>query len=188
MQRLKHLSRPAWLTAGVLVGAIAVPAVTVAATATIVNVQGTGHTAAVSSGGQLRTIEMDPSNLIHLRGATNNCINLGAPPAGRAWVLKSVSFANINTASAGDYVSAVLMANPCGFGSIPLADAEFNVPGNHDVSLGDGVAIPSGTEVALQVSGGNVTANVYGYSITSSAVPHTATVMRNLGPATSRRR
>ena len=183
MGRLRNLSRPAWLTAGVLAGAIAVPAVTVAATATIVHVQGNGHTASVSGGGQLRTVEMDPANFVHLRGSTSNCSDLGTAPTGRALVLKSLSVSNITTVGVGDYVSAnVSVGTVCGFGTV-IGDAEFAAPGSHEVDLGDGVAIPAGKHVYLSVNGGNVTVNAYGYSITSDAVPGSPAIMRNIGPA-----
>lgn len=184
MRRLKNLSRPVWLTVGVLAGAIAVPAVTVAATATIVNIQGSGHTASVSPGGQLRTVEMDPSNFAHLRGATGTgCKDLGTASTSRAYIVRDIAFGNTSSVAVGDYVSALVLAgSSCASGSV-IADAEFAQPDSQEVHLGDGVAVPAGTHLWLSVNGGNVAGNVYGYTITHSAVPQTATAIRHIGPA-----
>jgi hypothetical protein len=183
-KRLNRLPRPVWLTAGVVAGLIAVPAVTVAATATIVNIQGNGHTASVSPAGQLRTVEMDPSTFTHLGGSAGiSCKDLGTASTSRAFVARDVSFANITTVSAGDYVSAVVIAGSSCAGGSSVADAEFAQPGSHEVHLGDGVAVPAGTHLWLAVNGGNITANVYGYTVTPNAVPHTAAALRHIGPA-----
>src|SRR3954452_16164358 len=146
MRPLKNLSRPVWLTVGVLAGAIAVPAVTVAATATIVNIQGNGHTASVSPAGQLRTVEMDPSTFTHLAGSAGiGCKDLGTASTSRAFVAPDISFANTTTVPAGDYASAVVIAGSSCVSGSSVADAEFAQPGSHDVHLGDGVAVPAGT-------------------------------------------
>lgn len=187
--RLRHLSRSGWMIAGLLVGAIAIPAVTVAATATIVHVQGNGHTASVSPAGQLRVIDMDPEYFTHLRNSitSGNCADLGTASTRRPYIVRRISVSAYNGPASGDYSSVnVAAGSNCGFGAKVIADAQFSSPGTHEVDLGDGVALPAGTHLWLSANGSSSTADVYGYTVNPAAVPASTASVRRIGPRTHR--
>src|SRR3954451_11134820 len=93
MSRLRPLSRFGWLILGLVIGAVAVPAVAAATAASLVTISGNNHDAAVSPGGQLRTIAMDPASTLHTETFTdaNTCVPLFTVPDTRSMMVRHIN-------------------------------------------------------------------------------------------------
>jgi hypothetical protein len=64
MSKLKNMSRAGWIVVGLVAALVLVPTAAVAATATLVKIQGTsGNKADVTGAGQLLTTTAQPQNL-----------------------------------------------------------------------------------------------------------------------------
>jgi hypothetical protein len=181
MSRLRSLSRPGWVTLGLVLGAILVPATAVAVTATAVNIVGNNHTASVSPGGQLREIEMDPSTWFHDSGFTDfsTCTDLGTVSTTRAIILKHLNFHPVGLTGSSQF--AYLSTGPSCGGST-IQEVNFAGYGLTSAPLGQGVALPAGTHLSMWSAGAQTRVDVFGYTITKSAVPAGAATLRSVGP------
>lgn len=185
MHRFRRLSPSAWVLVGLAVGAIAVPAVALAAGAQLVTIRGTNQNAAVTPASQLRTTEMDPKYNVHLRTSatsTNNstCRDLGTASTARAFILKQ---ANFNAAETGGFTSHevdIFASANCGGSVVTSADLTDN--SSTSAPLGPGVALPAGTHLSAFFFDISAAVDLYGYTVQAGAVPHTAAALRRLGP------
>jgi hypothetical protein len=185
MHRLRRLSPSAWILVGLAVGAIAVPAVALAAGAQLVTIRGNNQNASVTPAGQLRVAEMDPRLTAHLRTSASSvggstCRDLGTPSTSRAFVLKQ---ANINAGETGGFTTHevdIFASANCG-GSV-VASADLTAGSSSNAPLGPGVALPSGTHLSAFFFDVGASVDLYGYTVQDGAVPHTATAMHRLGP------
>jgi hypothetical protein len=168
---------------GLILGLIALPAIALGATGQLVTITG-GHNASVSPAGQLRMVEMDPTNYAQMAGSAGEgeCTDLGAISPTRAYIIKSVNF-NLTTAPiAGEVVGSALFVGPdCA--AAQIARVYANPTEGRDIALGDGVGIRAGTHISLVGDGGPATVDVYGYTATASAVTHNPTVKSAGTPA-----
>src|SRR4051794_16560433 len=148
MSRLRQLSRPGWVTLGLVLGAILVPATAVAVTATAVNIVGNNHTASVSPAGQLRTIEMDPSTWFHIAGLANNgdCHDLGTVSTTRGIIVKQVNMHTTSLDAASLHFARLYTGSIC-LGSA-IGEASFSDLSLTAIPLGQGVALPAGTHLS----------------------------------------
>jgi hypothetical protein len=157
------------MTVGLVVGAIAIPAGAVAATATLVSIRGNNHTAFVTPANQLRTASADPADFFNLRVLleqdTGTCLPLGTPPTGQAWVIKSLTVSAHALATSGQAATLTTGAN-C---DTPLQVVDISQRGAQTVTFGDGLVIPSGTTLSASRSNVAADVNVSGYSIPAGA-------------------
>jgi hypothetical protein len=182
MSRLRSASRPGWLTLGLVVGAILAPATAVAVTATAVNIVGNNHTAAVSPGGQVREIEMDPSTWFHTSGLANfsSCTDLGTPSTTRAIILKHLNVQPVGFTGTNGQFGYLSTGPSCGGATIQSFN--FANYGVTSLPLGQGVALPAGTHLSVWGANVQVQVDVFGYTITKSAVSAGAATLRSVGP------
>jgi hypothetical protein len=183
MPRLTRLRRSGWMTIGLVIGAVAVPAIAVGATITTVSIVGNNHTASVTPAGQLRTENMD-AQYDFSAGAVSSggqCVSLPGVPATRALIVKQI---NINTESvqnAANAFAAVYGDADCG-GSI-LVEADLQTRGMTSISLGSGIPVPAGRGLSVYAVDAHAYANAIGYSVQKSAVPTGAAALQHFGPA-----
>jgi hypothetical protein len=186
MHRFRRLSPSAWVLVGLAVGAIAVPAVALAAGAQLVTIRGNNQNASVTPAGQLRTAEMDPQLTVHLRQSASSvngstCRDLGTPSTSRAFILKQL---NINAGETGGFTTHevdIFASANCG-GSV-VGSADLTAGSSSNAPLGPGVALPAGTHLSAFFFDVGATVDAYGYTVQADAVPNTAAALRRLGPA-----
>jgi hypothetical protein len=184
MHRLRHLSRPAWLTTGLLIGAIVVPAVAAGAAATVVSITGpSGNTAYVSPANQLRAVEMDASKLVHLRASpsSDSCVNIDSPAPSRGLVIKQI---NVDAATVSDPADAYadVFAGPDCSGAAGVGSVDLTERGAFTLELGTGIALPPGVELSLYSNHAELIVDAFGYSVPGASFPSTAAALRQLGP------
>ena len=127
--------------------------------------------------GTLTARESSPKDLVSFigNGSGSTCQTVGAPPAGRAWVIKSLSaniFSNGGTPFGPSQFLGVYTNTTC---SYPYAWVMTPTSlGHNEVSLDPGLAIPETGALSVQLFG-NTTLQwelqARGYSVASSALP-----------------
>jgi hypothetical protein len=181
---VSRFSRPAWLTTGLLIGAVAVPAFALGATGQLVTITG-GHNASVSAGGQLRTVEMDPANIVHGSAFSSGaCAPLAVAPANRALIIKQI---NVNAEAVVGTASVVISSDPACAGDVAAADLPQR--GLTSIPLGPGIPVRAGTGLYVHANGAGSTVQVdaLGYSITPSALPAGIAAEQHIGSASGQR-
>lgn len=171
MSRLSRFSRPGWLTLGIVIGAIAIPAVAAAAAATVVVIRGpSNHSADVTPAGQLRATEMDPSFLAQLQGGvvSNQCKDLGAVSTTRGFVVKTITISATNVPNGFGAVSVWPTTNCSGS---EVTTAAFPNATTHTIDLGNGLAVKPGAHLSMSALDVNAYAHVYGYTVPAAATP-----------------
>jgi hypothetical protein len=185
MHRFRRLSPSAWVLVGLAVGAIAVPAVALAAGAQLVTIRGNNQNASVTPAGQLRTAEMDPRLNVHLHTSAvlvndSGCRPLGTPSTTRAFILKQT---NMSASGTGGFSSHSVDLYASGTCSGPLLSSTFLTAGqSSNAPLGPGVAIPANTPLSAFFFDVAASVDLYGYTVQAGAVPNTAGALRHLGP------
>jgi hypothetical protein len=187
MPRPSRLSRSGWMTAGLIAGAIAVPAVAVGATITTVSIVGNNHTASVTPAGQLRTENMDPQYAFSAGAVSSGqCVQIPGLSTTRALIVKQININAESVQNAANAFAAVYGDNDCG-GHI-LAEADITNRGMTSISLGSGVPVPAGRGLSVYALDAHAYATAIGYSVQKSAVPSGAAALRHFGPAAPARR
>jgi hypothetical protein len=179
---LRSLSRSGWITVGLVIGAVAVPAIAFGAGAQLVTIRGNNNNASVTPAGQLRAAEMDPAFDINLSTGPNSqgCLPVAAPPAGRALVVKQFNIDVVSAQNAGPI--AQIFVGPTCTGRL-VQEVALPQRGLVTVPMGAGLAVPAGTPITVAVGSAFASVNAFGYTVQSSAVPATAAALRRLGRA-----
>jgi hypothetical protein len=176
-----RLSRSGWIVVGIVIGAIAIPALAVAAAVTVVNVRGNGNNAYVTPAHQLRSAPADPADFRFLTGGSSgSCNDLGAPAgSARAFV---VTHADINVSSLNSIGAVVgILETEANCGGEALAVVTPATTGPHEFDLSPGVALPAGTHLSFDVINGGGTVTVTGYAIPTVALPAGVRTVRSAG-------
>jgi hypothetical protein len=165
---------------------VAIPATAFAVTFTNVAITDPGgvNRAKVSTGGALSVsgtaTVATPSNLVRISGLgiLGLCSSLYTVPAGKALILTSGSIhahssAPNDQAHVGIYLTSP--DNPC---FDPITEAFGDATTNWvttPVDYGSGLALPTGTQLAVAGAAGNGVVELHGYLVPASAVPAAAT-------------
>jgi hypothetical protein len=184
MSRLRSMSRSGWVVVGLVLGAIAIPAVAVAATATLVTIRGNNHNAAVSPAGQLRTVTMDPANTFHTESYVGDaaCVPLFTVPADKSVVIRHINVSVFDTPTNETNRYLNVITGTCGQTPTSfLADVRITGQGPISIPLGDGISLPAGTQVNGFFLGADGFVDLFGYTMGANAVP--ASAIHNSGPA-----
>jgi hypothetical protein len=182
---VSRFSRPAWLTTGLIIGVIAVPAVSVAATATYVSITANGRVAGVTPYGQLRSAEADPGYAVHKAAfVTPGCTDLGVLSKNVPLVLKQFNVGMTSVDSAVTHGEIYLRTgSECG--GVDLAKQDHSTFDTIPASLDPGLMIPAGAHLSVFVKFAVFDVDLYGYQAVSAAKPPAspAQMLRNAGPA-----
>jgi hypothetical protein len=174
-----------WRTASLLAGALIVgtivgPPLAQAATAGLARIEGGGssNVVKVASTGQLQIAQADPKSLV-AKFSAEDCNKGGIykVPAGKALILTAVTFFNGSTSPSTLHaldLTAGPPSAPCNSKTFHLLAAQITA----DVALADdqtfpsGIAVPAGDAIGLFSQDGAGAAEIYGYLVPASAVPH----------------
>jgi hypothetical protein len=201
MRRLRRPS-PALVVAFVAL-VVALGGTALAATGQLVNIADgskAANVAHVTNGGRLEVGDGDgpltvdgqaapaaPNTLVRVEGAGtgSNCVALGSPPSGKAWVLTSARI-NLYSASGLGPTQFIALFNDPGCAGLSLADDTPTQLGTEAIDLGDGLAIPAGATLAVR-GFGNATLNyevfAYGHSVPAGQVPAAGRAAKGSGRA-----
>src|SRR4051794_31490146 len=167
MRRLRRPS-PA-LAVAFLALIVALGGTALAATGQLVNIaDGTkaANLAHVTNGGKLEVADGDgpltvdgqvaapaaaANTLVRVEGSGigANCVQLGSPPAGKAWVLTSARI-NLYAGSGLGPTQFIALFDDAGCAGLSLADYTPTGLGTEAIDLGDGLAIPAGATLAVR--------------------------------------
>jgi hypothetical protein len=164
---VRHAAHVPALAIGVLVGAVLLSGVAVAAApglVTIADPTGTNK-ASVNGAGQLLAAESNPRNLVTVFGSiSTTCTMFYTVPAGKALIIKSVTFDQNANDAVGLYT-----VNCAG---IPIAISRQETTSTENQQLGAGVAVATGKKLAGQSFGTSAAGIlVYGYLVPAALVP-----------------
>jgi hypothetical protein len=177
---MSHLKVGGLLVAGFVLCALLIPTGALSAAPSLVGItdnSGT-HVASVDKAHQLLAAESDPANAVTIVGIVNGttCGSLYTVPAGKALVLKNVTFAGTFSGTGTGTGELVLYSGPGCSGAI-WALAYFSQSAGNAQTInedtGSQVVIPPGTQLDMFELPSLTDSNVvlYGYLVPAAAAP-----------------
>jgi hypothetical protein len=163
----------AWVAVGLLAAALIAPASAVAASSLVGIVGGNGARAEVTAADQLQTAETSPANFVALYASSDvnkACDLFYKVPKGKGLIIQTVTFNAITVTSPGfDTYAALYPSSSCStnyfLDSNPSGTGEVSVP------LTPGMALTSGTPIALLEEDVYIEVYITGYLVPASDVP-----------------
>jgi hypothetical protein len=149
------------------------------AVGSLVSIQNAAGTqkAGVTKGQQLQVAEAAPGAFREFRTSSSdeNCHAIVNIPAGKALVVRSLSFSVLSASSAGLEISLVYPNASCS--GQEMYSVSTHEVGSHDVSIEPGFAIKNGGHLSVLQGGDGVYAvYVWGYLVPKGDVPATTPV------------